>query len=197
MGKVSPRVNLEELADAVLEAERWKEVARSYRTRLLREISGWRRRAEQRLETIRQRDEEIERLADELEKAEDRAVVDITSRDLATLRRELADTKKTVEQANARADRLEHVAETERKKSSAAQEKIDRAEARRREAERKMVEHVEQVTMTIVRPIRANLRVLGARLGIDPKWPGYEKDEDVARELDRRLLDLQKRAGDV
>lgn len=181
-------------ADALLEADLWRRVAAGYRQKLIRNWSAWRRRArrlkEERDDALRERDEIAERCEEE------RKAHAKTRREA-----EARASEKAIEAANTRAALAEKSANYERKRTKEANDATARALRERDKATKDLVEHWEKTRRDVVQPAVGALLVLATRLGIESTNEAvrnaYENPRALADLLDRRILDLQKRAGDV
>ena len=199
--------------DAVLEAEAWKETARRWRRRALKEAGPWRRKyrkLEEELDDANEHgaeaaekasalEEELRRATAPLEKqlaAVRASLLDetkkaaVSANDLEHLRRKMG-TAGTVEALIVERDQLkEQVAEQKSRVLLAAKRETD-ANSRAYKAEQEMADGRERVGREQVMPAKARIRVLATRLGISPSWPGYSDDEKLTAELDRRITVLQ------
>ncbi len=182
--------------DWELEAEGWKETARAWRLRAMKNASAWKAKALKFRDELHEIEAERDELLEEIEPLREHAKIAVTPAELTDLRRKTKDAetaqnvavreKKFVESqmkdANARMLKAEQTAETFRREAQRAREDLGKER--------------EKLTRELVQPARASLRVIATRCGVTPEWlKGAEykprTDDEILAEIDRRILALQ------
>lgn len=182
----------------VLESERWKEVARSWRRRFLVGVSGWKKQAKWLAEKVAS----LERDLVEMHEADD-----AESEELELAKQDAEASRKKLEHQNRRVSEYEYAKNRAEDRARELERDVERLARRVREMEASYAAQMseigtlrrslEETNRREVMPARARLRVLATRLGFDPDVPGYASDDWLTDRIDRVLVRLLKETANV